>query len=163
MRFGQYAVIDEVTHHFEKEPAWWWKIKAATSGNELSISKFLVQGRTEMGVDGMRREYPPTNAEVMHREIALLFAGTNIPTSERSVEEGGDPVLKPGAAPEQVEAVLRMMPHAMVLEIWDAVGDAVIGWGPLRPKKREPQSPIETGEIPILSDGAETPQISSES
>jgi hypothetical protein len=162
MRFGQYAIIDEVTHHFEKEPAWWWKIKAPTSGNELAISKFLVQGRAEMGLDGVRREYPPTNAEVMHREIALLFAGSNLPMSEKPVEEGGEPVLKPGASPEQVEAVLRQMPHAMVLEIWDAVGAAVVGWGPYRPKAREAQSPGGAEETQTPSAGPETPPSSSQ-
>lgn len=143
MKFGSYAVIDEVTHNFEKENAWWWKIKSPTSGNELAIAKFLVQGRAELGMDGVRREYPPTNAEVMHREIALLFGGTNIPVSE-----GGDePILKKGAGVEEVEAVLRLMPHKMVLEIWDAVGEACPGWGPLRREKKVTSpSPIATEE-----------------
>lgn len=134
-RFGSYAVIDEVTHHFEKEQNWWWKIKPPTSGDELSIAKFLVQGRSEMGLDGVRRDYPPTNAEVMHREIAHLFAGTNIPASETAVEDGGEPIIKKDASVEQIEAVLRQMPHPMVTELWDAVAEAVPGWGPLRQKK----------------------------
>ena len=140
MKFGKYAVIDEVTHHFENEPEWFWKIDPATSGDELAIAKFLVQGRVQLGLDGVRREYPPTNAEVMHREIALLFGGTNIPMSEG----GGDPILSRSASVEAVEGVLRDMPNPMVYEIWDAVGRACPGWGPMRPNP--PISPIPSGD-----------------
>ena len=147
MRFGNYAVIDEVTHNFEKETSWWWKIKSPTSGNELSIAKFLVQGRAELGVDGVRREFPPTNAEVMHREVALLFGGTNVPMSETPVDQGGEPILRKNAGTEEVEVALRMMPHPMVVEIWDAIGEACPGWGPLRSQKKMTQSPSESSAI----------------
>src|SRR5512138_1564027 len=113
-KFGKYAIFDDVTHTFEKENGWWWKIKPPTSGDELAMSKFLVNNRMEVGSDGVRREFPPTNAEIMHREIALTFAGTNIPLGDKSVEEGGEPVVKAGAQPEIIEATLREMPHDMV-------------------------------------------------
>ena len=98
------------------------------------MSKFMVNHRIETGPDGVRREYPPTNAEIMHREIALTFGGTNIPLDEKTVEEGGDPILKPSDSIETIEATLRKMPHPMLLEIWDAIAEAVPGWGPMRPK-----------------------------
>lgn len=136
-KFGKYAILDAVTHTFEKEPEWFWKIKPPTSGDELKMSKFLVNNRSEVGSDGVRREYPPTNTEIAYREIALTFAGTNIPASDVAVEDGGEPILKEGARIEAIEAVLAQMPHEMVLEIWDAVGDAVPRWGPYRGPKVE--------------------------
>lgn len=126
--FGKYAIIDAVEYHFEKEPDWVWKIKPPTSGDELAMSKFLVQNRVEVDATGTRREFPPTYTEIAYREIALCFGGTNIPKAN------GDPILKADARIEQVEAVLRKMPHAMVMEIWGAIADHVPGWGPQRPK-----------------------------
>jgi hypothetical protein len=134
MKFGKYAIFDEVKHDFKEEPEWYWKIKPPTSGDELAMSKFMVNHRIETGPDGVRREYPPTHTEICHREIALTFAGTNIPLDEKPVEEGGDPILKPSDAIETIEAMLRKMPHPMVMEIWDAIAEAVPGWGPMRPK-----------------------------
>jgi len=137
MKFGSYAIFDEVVHSFEKEPNWFWKIKPPTSGDELSIAKFMTINRVELGPDGVRRELPPTYAEICHREIALLFAGTNIPLdAEKSVEDGGEPVVKIGVTVEKIEAVLKQMPHPMVTEIWDAIADAVPTWGPQRPNAK---------------------------
>jgi hypothetical protein len=143
--FGKYAIIDPVEHPFDKMPEWFWKIKPVTSGDELAISKFLVQARVEMGVDGVRREYPPTNTEICHREIALTFAGTNIPLDDSTpVEEGGEPYVKEGARIADIEAALRGMPHEMVLEIWYAVGEACPGWGPVRPKAQNSTNSSES-------------------
>jgi hypothetical protein len=133
--FGNYAICDPITHQLEKEPKWFWKINPPTSGDELAMSKFLVQQRVELGTDGIRRDFPPTNTEICHRELALTFGGTNIPADlDKPVEDGGEPMLKTGANVEAVEAVLRSMPHPMVIELWDALADAVVGWGPARPK-----------------------------
>ncbi len=128
MKFGKYAIFNEAKHAFKEEEAWWWKIKPPTSGDELAMGKFMVNHRYETGPDGVRREYPPTNTEICHREIALTFAGTNIPSdSEKSVEDGGDPIIKNGATVEAIEAILRQMPHPMVMEIWDAIAESVPG------------------------------------
>lgn len=135
--FGNYAIIDIVEHHFEKEPDWIWKIKPPTSGDELAMSKFLVQNRVEVDNTGTRREFPPTYTEIAYREIALCFGGTNIPKNGKAgtpVEDGGDPILKEDARVEQIEAALRKMPHPMVMEIWGAIADSIPGWGPQRPK-----------------------------
>lgn len=143
--FGNYAIIDKVDHPFEKEPEWVWKIKPPTSGDELAMSKFLVQNRVEVDVTGTRREFPPTYTEIAYREIALCFGGTNIPKGGKGgkpVDEGGDPILQEDAKVEQIEAVLRKMPHPMVMEIWGAIADAVPGWGPQRPKA--PNSPTRS-------------------
>ena len=151
-KFGKYAIFDIITHHFKEMPNWWWKIKAPTSGDELSMSKFQIYNRREVGPDGVMREFPPTNTEIMHREVALTFAGTNIPMDEeKPVEEGGDPVVTPKDATETIEVLLRAMPQKMVLEIWDAIADAVPGWGPMRPKVvKQPQdvAPEATESLP---------------
>ena len=133
--FGKYAVVDPIEYHFELMPDWVWKIKPPTSGDELAMQKFMAYNRFEVGADGVRREFPPTTSEVAHREIALTFAGTNIPSDVgKPVEDGGEPVLKSSATVSEIEAVLRQMPPQMVNEIWLAIGDAVPGWGALRPK-----------------------------
>jgi hypothetical protein len=139
--FAKYAVLEPVTHAFEKVPTYWWKIRSPTSGDELNLSRFTLQNRVIVGVDGVRREYPPTNTEVMHREVALTFGGTNLPLDETPVEEGGEPWVKVSSDVEVIEAQLRKMPHEMVLEIWEAVGQAVPGWGPALPKARRAASP----------------------
>jgi hypothetical protein len=139
--FGNYAVCDPVIHYFAKNEEWHWKIKPPTSGDELAMSRFLVQNRIELGPDGVRHEFPPTNMEIMYREIALTFAGTNIPADmEKPVEDGGAAFIPDNAKVETIEACLRLMPHPMVVEIWDAVGDAVVGWGPVRPKAPSSES-----------------------
>ncbi len=155
--FGNYAIIDVVEHHFEKEPDWVWKIKPPTSGDELAMSKFLVQNRVEQDASGVRREFPPTYTEIAYREIALTFGGTTIPKGGKkgkSLTEGGDPILSESARIEQIEAVLRKMPHEMVMEIWGAIADAVPGWGPQRPKGRGNQDGSTKFQTP--QDGADT-------
>lgn len=147
--FGQYAIVDVVEHRFEKEPDWVWKIKPPTSGDELAMSKFLVQNRVEVDAAGIRREFPPTYTEIAYREIALCFGGTDIPKGGKKgkpVAEGGEPVLADNARVEQIEAVLRKMPHPMVMEIWGAIADHVPGWGPQRPKGLKSQTPLSGEE-----------------
>lgn len=140
--FGKYAIIDPVVHHFEREPKWYWKIKPVDSGAELDMAKFMVHRRTIRLTDGSTAELVPTNVEVQHREIALTFHSTNIPVDpEKPVEDGGDPVLKSGASVEEVEAMLRKMPQAMVDEIWDAIAEACPGWGNPAARKVDPKNP----------------------
>lgn len=146
--FGKYAIIDIVEHHFEKEPDWVWKIKPPTSGDELAMSKFLVQNRVEIDATGTRREFPPTYTEIAYREIALCFGGTTIPKggkAGKAIADGGEPILKEDARVEVIEAVLRKMPHPMVMEIWGAIADSVPGWGPQRPKALTPPTQ-QTGD-----------------
>jgi len=141
MKFGKYAIIDNVVHTFEQEPDWTWTIKPPTSGDELAMSKFLTNGRIEMGMDGVRREYPATSIEVAHQELALTFGGTTIPADDDApVAQGGEPILKIGTSTEAIKAVLRTMPNEMVMEIWDALAEAVPGWGPVRPKVKKTAS-----------------------
>lgn len=130
--FGKYAIIDPVTFHFEREPGWWWKIKPPTAGDEITLRRFMSAGRVETGADGTRREYYPNLFEQAHREVALTFAGTNIPAdAEKKVEDGGEPYAKVGASVETIEAVLKFMPHDLVMEIWYQIGLACPGWGPV--------------------------------
>lgn len=133
MKFGKYAIADDVTHHFEKEPDWYWKVKAVTSGMELSMSKFLNHRRLISTPEG-RAELPPTSMEIAFREVALTFGGTNIPLDmNKTIEDGGAPLIEVDASVEQVENTLAMVPRDMFYEIWSAVGEAYPYWGPADP------------------------------
>lgn len=132
--FSQYAIMDEVTHSFERSPDHYWKIKPITSGEELEYSKFLLHRRIVRDRLGETAELPPTWVESAHREIALSFAGTNIPLDDdKPVEDGGKPLLERNASVDQIEAVLNTMPQDMVYELWTAIGRAYPRWGPALP------------------------------
>lgn len=129
MNFGKYAILTPVVHTFEKEPAWSWTIKPVTTREELLMAQFLNTERVAVLPDGARVGRPATNHDVMIEEVALTFGGTNIP------DDKGNPILKTGASLDEVRALLLSMPVEMVRELWDAVGEAVPGWGPVQPKK----------------------------
>jgi hypothetical protein len=132
-KFGSYAIIDPVKHVFEKEPQWYWMIKAPTAADELAVARVLSTDRSRIELDGTRTTMLPMTLEVAMREVAVTFKGTNIPTSETDPT----PVLKEGARWEEVEDVLKEMPREMLVELWIAVGGAVPGWGPAKPKSDE--------------------------
>ncbi len=130
MNFGKYAILKPVTINLKLEPEWTWSIKPITTGEELQLSQFLNTERVAVLNDGTRIGRPATNLEVACREIALSFAGTNIPG------EDAKPILSKDATIDEVEAVLKSMPHDLVMELWEAVGEAVPTWGPAKPKKK---------------------------
>ena len=129
-KFGSYAILDNVKHEFVKEPTWYWMIKPPDSQAELAVSRLLSTDRSRMEADGTRVSMLTTTLEVAMREVAVTFGGTNIPTSETDPK----PVLNADASVEQVEALLKEMPREMLLELWNAVGDACPGWGPAKPR-----------------------------
>lgn len=139
MKYGSYALISPVTHQFEKEPDLFWIIEPPTSGDELNLSQFLSGDRIVLLPGGARMSHPAVNLEIAHREIALTFGGTNIEGDD------GKPILTNKNTIEEVEAVLRSMPHAMVMEIWHAIADAVPGWGPV--KQAEPANKVDEKAI----------------
>ena len=124
MNFGKYAIIKSKKYHFELEPDLFWELKPPTSGDELEMTQLFNRGRVTVGFEGTTREAPPTPYEIAYLEIALTFKSTNIMT------EDGEPILGPGASTLDIQAMLRQMPHAMVMEIWFAIGEMVINWGP---------------------------------
>lgn len=154
MKFGKYAILQPVTYHFRKEPDLWWKFRPPTSGDELEMARYLNRGKLTLSVEGPSREVPPSWIEVAHREIALIFAGTNMVQEEnQTLEEGGTVILTKDQEVEEIEAMLRLMPHAMVMEIWSAMGEHVPGWGgpPLDPEEEEgeiPNSESREEEVP---------------
>ena len=129
-KFGKYAILDKVKHVFEKEPQWWWMIKPPTAKDELAVARVLSTDRSRIELDGTRTTTLPMTLEVAMREVAVTFGGTNIPTSESD----STPVLKEAATYEEVEEILKDMPREMLIELWIAVGDAIPGWGPRKPK-----------------------------
>ena len=126
--FGSYAIIDPVKHVFEKEPSWYWLIKPPTAADELAVSRILSTERSQQFADGTKMVLLPMTLEIAIREIAVTFAGTNIPTSETDPT----PILPKDAGWEVVEAALQQMPREMISELWIAVGEAVPGWGPAK-------------------------------
>jgi hypothetical protein len=134
IKFGNYALITPVTHQFEKEPDLFWIINPPTSGDELAVSQFLSFDRMIMTPDGTRISRAAVNLEIAYREIALTFGGTNIE------DEDGKPVLTKESTVEEIEKVLRLMPHAMVMEIWQTIGDTIPLWGPSKPKVLNPKN-----------------------
>ena len=129
MNFGKYAILDKSTHTFELMPEWSWTFKPTNSEDELAIAKFITVQN-------------PTWLEIAWRELALSFGSTTIPVSET------DPklVLEPGATVEQVEAVLKKMPLAMVQELWKALGEANPLWGPRLDPEKNPEGSESQGE-----------------
>lgn len=139
VQFGKYAILDSVEHRFEKEPDWFWRIKSVSASDEIALQRFLFQ-RKVVTNGNAREEIMPVNMEIVLREIALTFAGTNIPKYKQ--EDGQSvpvmqedeivPILMEGASVDEIEAMLKKFPKDMVMEIWDAVGEANPTWGPRR-------------------------------
>lgn len=127
MNFGKYSIVESLEHHFELEPEWYWRVRPATSGDDLAMAKYYVDNTRFVVIDGKRVEQPPLWMEVMYREIAMLFDGTNIP---KDPKKPSVPVLDKKASVVDVEAVLRTMPEKMVEEIWVALGEVNPFWGP---------------------------------
>jgi hypothetical protein len=97
-------------HTFTKEPDWTWLIEFPTSEDEGVREKYLALG--------------PLDDDLMAREIALLFGGTNITADD------GDPILFLGDKIAVIEDVLWSMPYEMRWEIWEQVRRMVPNWGP---------------------------------
>ena len=135
--WGQYAITDPVEHKFKDKPEWSWWINPPTSGNELDMAKFLTRGKFFVGAEGMSREAAPTWVEIAHRELALTFGGTTI------VDAEGKEVLKDSATVAQVEKFLKAAPHKVVVELWEALADAVPGWGGRQRADEEEDDPNE--------------------
>jgi hypothetical protein len=135
MNFGKYAIVNTVTYKLQDEPDWFWKIKPFTTNAEIEVSKFL-SSETEKSVGEFTVRVPAVSLELAVLEIALTFAGTNIPG------ESG-PIIHSSATFEDVEKIVRNMPRKMVLELWEAVGEACPGHGP---STRKMEIKFEDGE-----------------
>jgi hypothetical protein len=127
INFGDYAILDPLEYRFKKAPDLYWKILPVTSGHELQRSRFMMYNRIFEDPSGNRTEQPPTPIEIAHREVALLYGGTNMVTTE------GNPVLPEKPSIREIEALLEKMPSAMVMEIWIAIGQSFPKWGPVDP------------------------------
>lgn len=120
MDFGKYAVIDNVTYNFEKEPELWWKFRPATVADEMEMQRWIS--------NGSKQNIQPTWVDVAYKQIAMVSVATNIPGA--GLEEGGSAI--------QFEELLKSAPIEMFGELWAALGDVNPLWGPPRPR------PVET-------------------
>ena len=128
INFGDYAILDPFEYRFKRAPELYWKIVPVTSGHELQRSRFMMYNRVVEDAFGNRTEQPPTAIEIAHREIALLFGGTNILTADDK------PVLSDKPSIRDIETLLEKMPSPMVSEIWIKIGELYPKWGPADPK-----------------------------
>jgi hypothetical protein len=151
-RFSKYAILSPVKHSFAKEPKLFWTIRPSTSRDELAMTVFSTTEGSFLDAKGEKTIRYPNIIEITWRELATLFGGTNIPTSEIPQEEldkcvtqedvdklyDALPRLNNDATIDQIEALLGDMPHAMVREAWFALGEANPGWGPRKdtPEKK---------------------------
>jgi len=127
INFGDYAIVGDHEYHFEKSPSLYWKIAPVTSGAELARAKYLMHNRMVTDTSGNTFEQPPTALEIAHREIALLYAGTNIATVEDK------PILSDKPSVAEIERALGQFPPEMIAEIWVEIGRLYPKWGPADP------------------------------
>jgi hypothetical protein len=139
MKFGNYAILDDITYHFEKEPDWYWKFKAPTAKDELKLQRFLFRQRTRVK-DGVQETMQATSMEVVFRQLSLTFGGTNIPKyvkKEGEWVETDQYILYPDNSIEKIEEVLGEMPTNLVQELWNALGEHVPNWGPAQDNPKD--------------------------
>lgn len=136
--FGSYAILKNVRHVFENEKGLWWDIRPPSAGDELSLTIFMSKGKATYRADGgLETEDAPSWLDILFYQIALLFAGTNIPLDpEKSVSDGGKPFIAPKASVSEIQDSLKKMPMDMVSEIANAIAEAIPGWGPKNPLSR---------------------------
>ena len=136
--FGSYAVIENIRFKFADEPELWWEIKPPTTGDELSLTRFLTTGRATYNADGgIETEGGPSWLDILIFEIALLFGGTNIPADQdKPLKDGGAPYLIIDEGVDVIQGKLSAMPLEMITEIADKIAETVPGWGPKNPLGR---------------------------
>ncbi len=130
--FGQYAIIDKVTHTLELEPEWTWTVKPVTTMEELAIARFLQSGPITATADGITRNEIRTNIEIAIEEVSLTFGGTTIPGAS-----GKKPALPEDATLNEVRNYVKTMPTELLNEIWAVVGKSNLKWGPMKKKVTE--------------------------
>jgi hypothetical protein len=130
MDFGKYAIVKNARYHLANEPDWWWEFKPITAGDEVAMTIFIQQGRVDKDAEGKTILVPHPYQSIAMREVALSFGNTNIPLNEKSDK----PILTPSSSIDEIEAVLKQMPHELFKEIWEALGDAYPFWGPAKPE-----------------------------
>jgi hypothetical protein len=141
MKFGKYAVLDNSTHTFEKEPDWTWSFRPPTSKDEAAYGKWEYENYTEVEVGGEKKYLLPPWYERAWMQLSYSFGGTNI-------EMDGKPILVLGAPQKEVYAVVTEMPFDMVTELWVALGEAYPFWGPQLVKEETQEEEVESAESP---------------
>lgn len=127
---------------FAKAPNIYWRIAKINARHESMRATFVYSMLPD--APPSTGTHPPTAVEVRTREIAILFAGTNI------TRKDGSP-----AAPESddilvVEKFVGTLPAEMVNEIWIYMGEIYPSWGPSAPTDwRAPEDDLPINDMPV--------------
>lgn len=136
IQFGQYAILDNVRYHLEREPEMWWEFKPPTAREEVAINRFTQGGSVKTSMAGIERKIV-TDAEIAAEELALTFADSNFE------DENGKALFQPGMKLDALKALIETFPRELFFELWRALGDACPGWGSLPVKKKEDEEEEE--------------------
>lgn len=130
VQFGQYAILDNVRYHLEKEPEMWWEFKPPTAREEVAINRFTQGGSVKTSMAGIERKIV-TDAEIALEELSLTFADSNFE------DENGKALFQPDMKIDALKALIATFPRELFFELWRALGDAAPGWGSLPVKNKE--------------------------
>jgi hypothetical protein len=143
--WGDYAVVDVVTHNLEKKPDLWFRFKPLTTKGDVRLQQALRK-KTKVTDD---RVLYPLPLEVAVWEIAVCYDGSNIPFA--ILEEGEEGVSirheeapNPNIGLETIVDYIESFPVSVVDELWRALGETNPTLGP-RERSRA-SSPEESQE-----------------
>ena len=131
--WGDYAILDGVTHNLERKPEFFFNIRPITAADELAMQK-IFQKIEHFDAD-LNRIIPVSNLDAQIVEVAMAYAGSNIPHVKESVKDGKlvqekfDPPAV-GSPFEVVREYIESMNRVVVEELWLAVGKANPTLGP---------------------------------
>lgn len=147
--WGDYAVIDVVTHKLEKKPDLWFRFKPLTAKGDVRLQQELRK-KTKVTDD---RVLYPLPLEVAIMEIAVCYDGSNIPFA--IVEEGEEGASvryeeapSPNIGLEKVVEYIESMPVSVVEELWRALGEGNPTLGPRVTSRESSPDPSQESTEP---------------
>lgn len=119
-----WAQYNPETVRFYPDPEdtrYYWEMRSPTFRDERK----LIGLNNQLGEDW-------TVFDVAVNELVCTFHSTTFPTQEQGDEPDPEPILAPGASPEQILAVLELFPAAVVLAMWETMKEVAPHWGPVK-------------------------------
>jgi len=136
--FGQYAILDSKRYTLEKEPEWYWEFKVITSKDEVTYAQWQDAHVRHVEIDGRPVSLAPMGFEAAWYELAMSFAGTNIPGDD------GTPIVKPEMSMDEKQEVLKTFPGDLLSELWLGLKSVYPFLGPRLTKPKEEEGSTET-------------------